>query len=200
MKSILRATIILSLLMVAGAGAQQQSAYDAVKEATNQLLSKLKEIQPLYETDKEKFFDEVEKSLTPFIDFDGFARGVMAKYYRRASDEQKKRFAQAFKSSLIRTYADALVGFDNQRVEILEPDSRDAGDDKQTVKVKIYGRDGQVYPVDYSMVYKNGKWKLRNIVVNGINIGLQYRSQFSAYMQKYDNMDQVIENWDVKVE
>jgi len=40
------------------------------------------------------------------------------------------------------------------------------------------------------------RWLLRNVIINGINIGLQFRSQFNAYMQKYrGDIDLVIENW-----
>ena len=94
------------------------SPYDSVKETTDALLAKLVEIKPLYESDSTNFFAEVKVSLEPVMDFNGFARGVMAKYYRRASPEQIERFTQVFEDALIQTYAKALVEFDNQKVEV----------------------------------------------------------------------------------
>lgn len=191
--------LLLLLLWAGTTSAAEQAAHEAVRQATDELLAKFEEIQPLYEKDKEKFFAEVETSLAPFVDFEGFSRGVMAKYYRRASEEQRKRFVDKFRNSLVRTYADALVGFDNQKVEVVEPRKPSEGD-RASVEVKIHGSDGKIYPVDYTMIREEGKWKLRNLVVNGINLGLQFRSQFSAYMQKYNgDMEKVIKNWDVDV-
>lgn len=180
------------------ANAERQAAHEVVEQATDELLAKLKEVQPLYESDKEKFFAEVKKSVEPFIDFEGFARGVMAKYYRRASDEQKQRFASKFKDSLVRTYGDALAGFEGQKIKVLESSGESAGEDRASVKLEIHGTDGEVHPVTYTMIYKDGIWKLRNLTVEGINIGLQFRSQFSSYMQEHGNdIEKVIENWDV---
>jgi phospholipid transport system substrate-binding protein len=175
----------------------QPDPYLAVQESTHLLLAKLVEVQPIYKTDPEKFYREVQLSLAPFIDFDGFSRGAMAKYYARATASQRDQFSEKFQRELVQTYANALVEFDNQKVEVL-PLSTPVDGDRATVDLNVYGSDGKIYPIAYTLALIDGKWKLRNIVVDGINIGLQFRSQFSNYMQKYKNdIDQVIANWNV---
>jgi len=174
-----------------------QNPYDAVKQATDQLLAKLVEVQPIYKTDPDKFYAQIQQSLAPFIDFEGFAKGVMAKYYRRANAKQRDEFADKFQQELIHTYANSLVKFNNEKVEV-QPLAEPPEDGQATVDLKIYSNDGTIYPVEYSLRMVDGKWKLRNVVINGINIGLQFRSQFANYMQKYhNNIDDVIANWDV---
>ena len=55
-----------------------------------------------------------------------------------------------------------------------------------------------VFKVDYNLILLDGQWKLRNVVINGINIGLQFRSQFQASMSKNkNNLDEVIAGWSV---
>ena len=54
-----------------------------------------------------------------------------------------------------------------------------------------------IYPVDYSVVYKDEAWKLRNVVIDGINVGLQFRSQFADSMRRHRDIDAVIRSWDV---
>lgn len=174
------------------------SAYEAVTSATDDLLQKLKDVQPLYESNPEEFYREVDSSLAPFIDFQGFSRGVMAKYYRRATPEQREKFSLQFRDSLIRTYSKALMEFDNQKVVVSKDTSAGGNPTKPSVHLAIHGSNGAVYPVEYSMVMVDGVWKLRNVVIEGINIGLQFRSQFSANMQRHrNNVDAVIENWRV---
>ena len=172
------------------------SPYESVQASTEQLLEKLVEIQPIYKNDKNKFFQEIDSSLAPFVDFKGFSRGVMAKYYRRASNQQKARFVEVFRNSLIKTYATALVEFDDPQVIVKQDNKPQKDPRKARVSLKVYGKDGSVYPVEYSLVLMNEQWKLRNLVIDGINIGLQFRSQFTAYMQQYKNdIDKVIDNW-----
>jgi phospholipid transport system substrate-binding protein len=190
-------TVALMLVSVSARSAEVPDPYTAVQEATDELLAKLREVLPLYESDRDRFYQEVETSLSPFIDFEGFARGVMAKYYRRATDAQKENFTRKFKQQLVQTYANALVEFDNQKVEVTQP-QQPPDDGRATIELNIRGSDGQVYVVVYSLALMDDKWKLRNLIIDGINIGYQFRSQFSNYMQKYGNdIDQVVANWNV---
>ncbi|MCB1691936.1 MAG: ABC transporter substrate-binding protein [Pseudomonadales bacterium] len=191
--------LLLLTLSFTATASDVPDPFTSVQKTTDRLLAKLVEVQPLYEKDPKAFYKEIRTSLEPFIDFDGFARGVMAKYYRLATEEQKQKFAETFQTELIQTYSKALVEFDNQKIEVL-PLEEPPKDGRATVQVNVYGKDGTVYPVVYSLVLVEGEWKLRNIVINGINIGLQFRSQFQNYMQKYrNNIDDVIANWNVDV-
>ncbi len=199
MKKLTRSMSGLILFLALGVQAAS-SAFETVQTATDQLLRKLVEIGPLYETDRESFFREVDASLAPFIDFEGFSRGVMAKYYRRASPEQKARFSESFRIALIRTYAKALVEFDNQEIIVKGSKENPKKPGKARVSLEVHGKNGTVYPVEYSLVNLDGQWKLRNVVIDGINIGLQFRSQFASYMARYNNsIDEVIEHWNVDV-
>ena len=178
--------------------AASPSPHESVRLATDELIEKLLVTRPLYETDPEKFYSEIDESLAPFIDFEGFSKGVMAKYYRRANDDQKIRFTTSFRESLITTYAKALVGFDNQEIVVKESSIPQKVPNKARVELEVHGKDGAIYPVEYSLVLIDNQWKLRNLVINGINMGLQFRSQFSNYMQQYKNdIDEVINHWKV---
>jgi len=67
------------------------------------------------------------------------------------------------------------------------------------VKQEIRLAGGEVYPVIYSMALsEDGQWRMRNIIVNGVNMGLTYRNQFASAVQdaRYQgDMDKVIEGW-----
>lgn len=190
------------LLMFSLGTAQAQTAYESVNESTTILLERLVEVQPLYEEDPEKFFTAVQDALSPYIDFEGFAKRVMAKHYRTATEEQRAAFLSRFEDALIRTYATALLEFDNQKVVVVEPTTPQKREDRATILIEVYSGSGTLYPVHYQLgLEEDGRWLLRNVIINGINIGLQFRSQFNAYMQKYKkDIDLVIENWEVEVD
>lgn len=184
-------------LAIAQAPPIQQTAYESVVESTDVLLAKLTEVKPIYEEDPQRFYREVQLALDPYVDFKGFAKRVMAKHYRKANDSQRERFVLEFKQSLIDTYATALLEFDNQKVVVLPPTSADDGE-TAVILVEVHAKSGAVYPVHYQLELINDRWLLRNVIINGINMGLQFRSQFNAYMQKYrQDLDLVIANWSV---
>ena len=60
------------------------------------------------------------------------------------------------------------------------------------------GDEAQPYVVIYQMARdRDGRWQLRNLVVENVNLGQIYRSQFEAAARRYDgDLDAVIDNWD----
>jgi phospholipid transport system substrate-binding protein len=172
----------------------------AVQAATDKLLAKLVAVKSLYAESPGEFFLEIDQSLAPFVDFDGFSRSVMAKYYRRATDEQQLQFVETFRKGLIETYSRALVEFDNQTVVVLDPSIDPQRPDRASIGLEIHGANNRIFLVEYSLVLVDNEWLLRNVVIEGINIGLQFRSQFAASMRKNRNdIDAVIQTWSVDV-
>lgn len=175
-----------------------QAAYDVVESTTDQLLQRIVEKREVYLEDNQLFFTEVQDLLDPVIDFKRIARRVMAKYYKKATVDQREKFEQVFKQSLLKIYAKGLLEFDNQEVVVLAPSSkRKVNPKKQKVDIEVLSEAGNKYPISYSMYLDKGNaWKMENVIVNGINIGLTYRNQFARLMKVNKNdIDLVITDW-----
>ena len=84
------------------------------------------------------------------------------------------------------------------------PDREPENPRRERVKMEITVPSGEVYPVVYQMRQsKSGKWRIINLVVNGVNMGFTFRSQFSSAMsdRRYGgDLDKVIEAWATVVE
>lgn len=186
--------------VVAGAAAvgQMREAEDLVAETTDKVLALIEDARGYVDQDPERFYGEVEALLDPVIDFPRFARGVMAVHYKQATPEQRARFTEGFKKSLVRTYALALTEFNDGGVAIVPSERPPKRPDRASVKQEIRSG-GEVYPVIYSMAQdKDGTWRLRNITINGINMGLTYRNQFNAAVkdpQYGGDLNRVIDGW-----
>ena len=182
--------------------AADMSPHETVRRASELLLDVIEESQAYAETDEARFYSAVTEVLDPFVDFTAIARSVMAVHYKRATDEQRERFTTSFKSGLVRTYAKALLEFGDGGVDVIPPTTAPRNPERPTVKMEIRTTSGKVYPVSYSMALdKRGQWRMRNVIINGINIGLTFRSQFSAAMKKKkNNVDSVVDGWAALVE
>lgn len=189
----------LVALFAAVALAQIKAAEQLVQQTTDEMLALIDGAEFYVDEDPERFYREVEALLRPVVDFPRFARSVMAVHYRDATMEQRERFADGFKWSLVKTYALALTEYNDGNAAII-PSGRPARrPDRASVKQEIRSG-GEIYPVVYSMALseEDGGWRLRNIIINGINMGLTYRNQFASAMQdpRYEgDMDRVIEGW-----
>jgi phospholipid transport system substrate-binding protein len=120
---------------------------------------------------------------------------MTVKYSRGASPEQMQRFEQNFKTSLMRFYGNALLEYDNEEIRVL-PTSGKQPPGREAVNMEIKDSKGTVYPLSYTMVDLDGKWRMRNVIINGINIGKLFRDQFAQSMRENgNNLNQVIDTW-----
>ena len=196
--NLLRLLALAFLFTAMSASAQIREAEDLVEKTTAEMLELIEEAKVYVDEDPDRFYVAVEALLNPVIDFPRFARSVMAAHYKRATPEQRDRFAEGFKWSLVRTYALALTEFNDGGVNIIPSDRPPKRPDRASVKQEIRS-EGEVYPVIYSMALnKEGQWRVMNIIINGINMGLTYRNQFASAVQDPaygGDMDRAIDGW-----
>ena len=167
-----------------------------VRVATQALLELIDEHREAYGSDPEPYFDAVDESMAHFVDYPGIARGVMAGYWSDASEEQRERFIRTFRHGLVRSYARAMLEFDQREIEVLPLGEGHVRGDRAVVRMRVTASNGRDYPLQYSMAKLDGKgWRVRNVVVNGVNLGRTYRSQFASAMRLAEGMDAVIADW-----
>ena len=176
----------------------ESAPHRLIQEKSEDLLELIESSRAWVDEDPERFFAEVDALLAPVIDFRGFARGVMSVHYRKATEEQRERFAENFRSGLLRTYALSLASFKDGEVVVLPPDGPPRRSGRQNVRMEIR-TGGNVHPVIYAMkLGKDGAWRIGNIVVAGVNIGLTFRSQFKSAVTGAEyggDLDRVIDAW-----
>lgn len=185
--------VLLGLAQVSHA---QLSAHETVERAVDQLFADLNENRDLYRAEPETFYQAMDRLVGQVVDVEGVARSVMTvRYSRRATPEQMQRFQENFKRSLMQFYGNALLEYNNSGVRVLSATSPDNGE-RTEVRMEVEDTEGTIYPVSYTMVKLNGEWRLRNVVIEGINIGKLFRDQFADAMQRNrNNLDVVIDTW-----
>lgn len=187
------ALMMLSLPLVAGAAENPQQI---LQQATDTLLARITKEKETLKKDPQALYNLVEENITPFMDVDGIARRVMGQYYKQATPAQQAEFKRVFKQSLIRTYAKGLTNYEGQKV-VFKPYKPGSDPKKAQVDVDVQGSTGQVYPVTFQMqMDKTGAWKVQNLILNGINLGLTFRNQFgSAVEANRGSIDKAIAGW-----
>ncbi len=191
------------------------SAYSLVASTTEDLLVLIQSAKEYVNEDEERFNRELEVLLRPFVDFHSFARAVMGKHASKKKmaalaeaeqdvlNEKIDRFSEVFSKALIKTYGKGLLAFDGERIEVVPPTIGDeSGNSSTRVKVKqlIYGERQKPFEIYYSMRKNDdNEWRLRNLIIESINLGKVYRNQFYNAYDVYDgDINRVIEGWIVE--
>lgn len=138
----------------------------------------------------------VNAILEDVVDFDDFSKKVMGKYYRRATAEQRVRFATVTKDTLLKTYGASLLELDANRINVLPLGPQGQGRETK-VDVDFQMEAGGMLNISFYMEQsKANKWMLSNVVINNINFGLTFRKQFAVMMEQNRNdIDAAISAW-----
>ena len=174
----------------------EQTPHELVESVTADVLQVVRDNQETLDDRPQEFYAAVNDVLSPVIAFDYIARSVMGRYAKQATVDQRQRFSQVFQSDLISTYAKGMAAFGDERIEVLPPEKDIEGEKRVSVIQKVYTETGE-NTVSYTMGFskKTSEWKLLNVVINGVNLGATFRSQFAQAMQKAGDLDVVIEEW-----
>lgn len=183
-----------TLLASASVFAAPEPAPVFVKRISDSLIDRLVKERPNYQKNPAVLNTIVKENIEPYVDFDGFARGVMGQYYRQATDAQRASFTQTFRQSLIRTYTKGLSAYNNQSYSI-RPYTPSRDPSKAVVSMDFKTSDSTI-PVTYQLIQSGDSWKVRNVSLNGIDIGLTFRNQFASTVQSNKgNLDSAIRNF-----
>ena len=194
LKQLLVLTIFIGNSLVITA--ESISAHEHAERTHNNIILILQTKNALFEEDSELFVQEISDAFSPIVDFQRIARNVMGKHYKASTSSQRDRFSEAFRTSLLNTYSKTLIEFKDEKIIVLPPKGKPKSPNKVKVDIEIITA-SKSYPGVYSMYLdKNNEWKIINIVVNGINLGLTFRSQFYSLMEKNNNdISAVIDKW-----
>lgn len=194
---------LIQLLMVLGtlgignqATAQAETGPDETLEAISEnVLEAVRQHTSRQDATPVVLQADLLKILDPSLDFESFSRGVMGRYYDLATPQQRVEFADEFKTTLVELYTSALVAAKIETITIVETSSKKEG--RANVAMDAKSKGGESYTLQYNMSQNDdGAWLIRNIILDGVNIGLTYRNQFKSAMEtENEDLARVVKLW-----
>jgi phospholipid transport system substrate-binding protein len=106
------------------------------------------------------------------------SRLVLARNWKRFSEEQKEQYVEEFKRYLTNSYGNRIERYDDQEVEIVGEREEPRGD--VVVQTKILGGEFEGASVDYRLRKQDSDWRVIDVVIEGISMVSNYRDQFKS--------------------
>lgn len=180
-------TIMLFLLQ---AVALANSPNDVVAAAVEELAAALDGNKDALAADKEALYETIDAILLPRFDRRYAAQLVLGRNWRNASEAQRDEFIEAFYGSLLRRYADGVLEFDQDLIELL-PFRGDDTKPRTQVKTIVRLDDGTKVPVNYGMVKRDTGWLMFDVTIEGISYIRNFRTEINSEIQA-TSLDAVI--------
>ncbi|MEC9376077.1 MAG: ABC transporter substrate-binding protein [Pseudomonadota bacterium] len=197
-----KSALFVSFVMIIGASASkplfsseagQLNPYEVIEKTASKLQEKLSGKQEYYSKNTDKLYNLIDSTLLPNFDIEHSGKLVLGKSnWVSASTDQRARFIDAFYTFLIKTYADAILEFDQERMIVkAEPKfSKDRQKAQVTTELKMLN--GNNIQVNYLLRYYRDAWKIYDVRIDGVSYVQNYRNQFDAEISAL-GLDAVIE-------
>lgn len=184
-------TALTAVALATTAVAQDDNPNQIIESATAELATALDgRIDELSEN-RAELYTIIDDILLPRFDRKAAARIVLAKHWRTASEAQQERFIEAFYQALLRRYADGVLEFDPDKVEVLAFRG-DTSKRRTKVRTTVEINDGSKVAVDYDLVKRDSGWLVFNVVIEGVSYVVNYRAELDSEINA-TSLDAVIE-------
>ena len=191
-RSIMTLAFVLGLAGAAQADTMPTQAPDAeLKAATDQIRGLIKGHYAEYKADQAKYYKVVNDVVVPRFDVPGIAKLVLGQNYRSATQEQRDRFASAFKDMLVGSYANAMLDNYNSVNITWMPPRASANATDVAVNTSLARDNGQSYAIGFRVHVVDGDWKIWDITVENVSLVLNFRTQIASEIKR-TSLDDVI--------
>ena len=173
-----------------------EDPYMFIDENAQKMVRVLTEDSSLFETDRVLYENKIKEIFEPMIDFRRVAASVMGKkYYLLATKEERAEFVLIFRDSLLDTYAETLAQWGDSTITTEFPKNKEVLSKNVEVKQTLDTGTSK-YPISYKLRKSKDGWKIVNIIINGVNLGLTFRNQFQALAVSHnENISDTLKNW-----
>jgi len=125
--------------------------------------------------------ERIRRTVDELCDWEEMSRRSLGRHWAQRTEQEKKEFVHLFGQLLERTYVDKVEGYSGEKVNYL---GERVDGDYAEVDVKVVTNKNTEIPVIYRMRAKDQKWWVYDMVIEGVSLVNNYRTQFSDIMAK----------------
>ena len=178
-----KTSILLVFLLTSNIAFSSDTPDGFLKDSVQEISTLVSEYKDRFETDEEFLRDKMNSSVMPKLDIKLMSKIILGKkIWTEMSESQKDDFVEAFQYRMTSTYMKSITAFDGEKVVFLpyEPGKRE---NIAYVKSKYLIPGGDI-AVDYRLIKKSEKWKVYDIIFDGISLMKNYRADFREHVSQ----------------
>jgi phospholipid transport system substrate-binding protein len=181
--------LIFAILVVIPLQSYAATPKETVETGVNNLLKTLGDPKFKAKT-KDKQIATIGTQIEAVFDFTELSQRTLGRDWKKMSAEQQKEFVKLFKQLLQGVYADRLLAYSDQKVIFDKETMLKPG--RAEVQSYLQTSDGKKIPLFYRLTDKSGSWKVYDVIIEGVSMVKNYRTQFRQILAK-DPPDKLIE-------
>jgi phospholipid transport system substrate-binding protein len=160
--------------MVWQAAARAGAPFDILQTEVNRVLDVLRDPALKTESAEEIREKKIWSIVDGVFDYTELSRMVLGRHWRQFNTAQKEEFTSLFSRLLGSVYIQRIMTYTDEKV-VFERETM-MTDTKAEVQTRIITESKEI-PVHYRMILKETEWRIYDVVIEGISLIANYRSQ-----------------------
>ena len=185
-------TLAAWLLVATAAASPAVAPRDVVQSAVSRVVIALQktdsetDASPTRRLSAEQRRTEIRRVATDLFDFDEISRRALSRYWTTRTAEEQAEFTRLFTDLLERAYIGRIESYAGEK--IVYPAEKIDGDFaivRSRIVPKRRTADARVQEtgLEYRMLKKDGRWKVYDVIIDGVSFVSTYRSQFDRIIK-----------------
>ncbi|MFN3826105.1 MAG: phospholipid-binding protein MlaC [Micavibrio sp.] len=126
--------------------------------------------------------ESFRRLLNDSFDLETIGRFVLGRYWKTSTEQQRKEYQALFRKMVVDVYAKRFGEYKGQKFETR---GHKADNEKDTLVTSfIVPGDGPEVQVEWRVRYKNGRYQIVDVIVEGVSMSLTQRSEFATVIQR----------------
>ncbi len=196
--SLLVAVLLAAIyyLLVTGSEAYADTPTQQVKQTVDKVLDILrdKELKRPEKTKERRVL--LRRTISEIFDFEEMAKRSLALHWRKRTPEERKEFVALYTDLLERSYIKKIESYTDEK--ILYTGEKINGEYAE-VDTKIITKRNVEIPIEYRLLKKNSKWEVYDVVIEGVSLVNNYRTQFNKIIRT-DSYEELVKRMKNKQE
>ena len=165
---------ILCLFIAANAFA---TVTDTIKKTVNDVIHIVTDKELKKKSNEQRRRTAIKKSIATIFDSQEMAKRTLGKHWNQRTPAERKQFADLFATLLENSYAGKIESYNNEKI-VYTKETLDG--DYAEVKSKVITPKQDEFTLDYKLMKKeNGSWMVYDVVIEGVSLVSNYRTQFN---------------------
>ena len=181
--NILRALTLTAILALVTAGtAVAGEPTDQVRRSVDEVL-KIVQSQP----DGPARRTAVRQAANRLFDFEETAKRALGPHWQQRTPAEHEEFVRLFSDLLEAAYVGKIDLYQGEKITYV---GETVDGDQATVKTRIVTKQGNEVPVDYRLLREMDGWRVYDVIIEGVSLVANYRTQFNKIIQtsSYDDL------------
>ncbi len=184
-----------SLVLILGTGKAVQASgiTEGLKATIDQVINVV--TNPQYKNDRTTRRTKMKDIIFPKFNFlEMGKRSLGKKHWKKITPEERKAFVDVFGKLLENSYANKLENYSEEKINYVDEIVKGK---YAMVKTEVVRKNGSIN-VDYKLIESPSEWQVYDIVIEGVSLIKNYRSQFGKVIHN-DSFDTLMDKLNAKV-